>query len=151
MTPAERGCDMSLARIFRDLNRADFEYKNGRIDWYQNLWAWIDAYNLPSSLVQTCEHTGKEYGLVKKRGIMCPNIELWPDNYIWHRESRAPVAWVAQSDCRKCPHYLKGEKRGKLRWPRCQLSIDKRKDEQVNTALDAWNSAVKAADDLMKR
>lgn len=143
----------TVAQLIREMNKQAYEYRHGRIVSWPNLWAWKGKYPCEPESYPTCDNNGRIRVLVRKTAIRCSNVDLWDENewYFERKEGAEPLAWLPASFCRKCPHYMKADKRGKQRWPRCKLDIAKRKNEHVDTAGDAMKAAIRAADELMSK
>ena len=142
---------MNLAQLIREMNKNDYEYKHGRIFTWPNLWTWQGKYPAENESYATQNPDGRTAVRVSKIAVRCPNPELWNETewYFEHQENCGPLVWLPVGVCRKCPHYMKSDKRGKQRWPRCKLSRVKRKGERIDTAGDAMRAAISATNKLM--
>ena len=149
----------TLSQMFNRVAKDNFQFKNGRIRILDNYYAIRgkhpkaeakDAKRMagwpPKWAVK--EQDGREYVMVSARGVKCPYSELHPDAY--RSTETAGSAWIADADCRNCPFRLKGERRGQLRFPRCQRKIDDRADEVLKTGADVLADAIKTVDEMMK-
>lgn len=141
---------MSRGR-YKYINRDQYEWRAGRIDFHPNMLVWEDQVedkNKYYPVTRTKPDGSKgNVVLIEVKGVTCPNTELWTDSeWYTNREGegrRNSSTWVPRSVCRKCEHYMTGNKSGPQRYPRCSLSREKRKD--YRTALELIDEALREA------
>lgn len=139
----------SLAQLMRGVDRRNFEYKNGRIESWPNLWAWDYQYPNDEQSHPVTEEDGRTRVLVGHSAVRCPFPDEHDDPYV-EVKGDSQFAWVRESACRKCKHRIKGDKRGKLRFPRCARAIEERETEKVKSSADLFVEARRKVDEWMK-
>lgn len=134
----------ALGQIYR----SRIEACQGRIEICSGNWIF-DENVTPSDTTyhHGTDATGRATTLVKQRGVWCLNPEVAEGKYPENKDRK--MWFVPWKVCRKCEHY---RKTGKLRFPHCALTRQKRggRSGAARDMLGLYNKAAKEAKELLR-